>query len=100
MKRMALVTLALLLLVAPIAGCHGPQKLTRSLDEWANNGYVESPWIYGNFISHLLLSVATALTWTVDGFINVYYFWVDDAKPFGTGSGTAYPFRAVTPTKK
>lgn len=100
MKRFAVVSLALLILVVPLAGCHGPQKLTRSLDEWANNGYIDSPWVFGNTLSHLLLSVATTLTWTVDSFINFYYFWVDDARPFGTGKGTAYPFKAVTPTKK
>ena len=100
MSKLALVSLALLVLLAPAAGCHGPQKLTRSLDEWNNNGYIESPWVYGNSLAHLLLTVANALTWTVDSFINIYYFWVDDAKPFGTGRGTAYPFRAVSPTKK
>jgi len=100
MKRLALLSLASLLLLAPTAGCHGPQKLTRSLDEWCNTGYVESPWVYGNTLAHLLLAVANALTWTVDSFINIYYFWVDDAKPFGTGRGTAYPFKAVSPSKK
>lgn len=100
MKRLALASLAVLILVAPMAGCHGPQKLSRGLDEWANNGYIESPWVYGNTLAHLLLAVGTALTWTVDSFINVYYFWIEDAKPFGDGKGTAYPFKAVTPTKR
>jgi hypothetical protein len=100
MRKLALASLATLILTAPLAGCHGPQKLTRSLDEWTNNGYIESPWVYGNVLSHALLSVATVLTWTVDSFVNVYYFWVDDAKPFGSGQGTAYPFKAVSPTKK
>jgi hypothetical protein len=99
MKRLALISLALLVLTAPM-GCHGPQKLSRSLDEWVNERYIESPWLVGNVLSHLLLAGATALTWTVDSFINMYYFWVDDAQPFGNGKGTAYPFRAVTPTKK
>jgi len=100
MKKLMLVSLTLLILLVPIAGCHGPQKLTRSLDEWTNAGYIESPWVYGNLLSHLLLSAATALTWSVDSFINIYYFWADDAKPFGSGQGTAYPFKAVSPTKK
>ena len=99
MKRLALVSLAILVLAAPI-GCHGPQKLSRSLDEWVNERYVESPWLVGNTLSHVLVAVATALTLTVDSFINIYYFWVDDAKPFGTGRGTAYPFKAVSPSKK
>ena len=100
MKKTLIGLLASAALLAPVAGCHGPQKLSRSLDEWTNNGYIESPWVYGNFLSHVLLAGATMLTWTVDSFINIYYFWVDDAKPFGTGRGTAYPFKAVSPTKK
>ena len=100
MKKMTLVLLAFLVVLVALAGCHGPQKLTRGLDEWSNNGYIESPWVYGNALSHLLLGVASALTWTVDSFINFYYFWVDDASPFGSGKGTAYPFRAISPTKK
>jgi hypothetical protein len=100
MKRLALVSLAIVVLAAPMGGCHGPQKLTRSLDEWVNEKYIDSPFFVGNTLSHLLLVAANVLTWTVDSFINMYYFWVDDSKPFGSGKGTAYPFRAVTPTKK
>jgi len=100
MKKVSVVLLAFVLLLAPLSGCHGPQKLSRSLDEWTNDHYIESPWVFGNTLSHLLLAVATTLTWTVDSFINIYYFWADDAKPFGSGQGTAYPFRAVSPTKK
>jgi len=100
MRRLAVVTLAVLVALVPLAGCHGPQKITRSLDEWSNDSYIEAPWLVGNTLSHLVLTAATAVTWTVDSFINIYYFWVDDAKPFGNGKGTAYPFKAVTPTKK
>ena len=100
MKKTLIALLAAAALLAPASGCHGPQKLSRSLDEWTNNGYIESPWVYGNVLSHVLLAGATMLTWTVDSFINFYYFWVDDAKPFGTGRGTSYPFKAVSPTKK
>jgi hypothetical protein len=100
MKKTLIAVLASAALLVAASGCHGPQKMSRSLDEWTNNGYIESPWVYGNLISHLLLAGATALTWTVDSFVNIYYFWVDDAKPFGTGRGTAYPFKAVSPTKK
>jgi hypothetical protein len=100
MKKLALISLALLVLLAPIAGCHGPQKLTRGLDEWVNNGYMESPWMYGNVISHVLLGFANIVTWVVDSFINPYYFWFSDAWPAGDGKGTAYPFKMVTPTRK
>ncbi|MBV8880845.1 MAG: hypothetical protein JO332_12815 [Planctomycetaceae bacterium] len=100
MKRLACCALLAVLLVAPLGGCHGPQRLSRGLDEWANNGYIDSPWIYGNLLAHLLLAGATAVTWTADSFINIYFFWVDDAEPFGSGKGTPYPFRAVTPAKR
>ncbi|HLY07822.1 MAG TPA: hypothetical protein VKW04_00830 [Planctomycetota bacterium] len=97
-QRMRAVLLAVLLGL-PLGGCHGPQRLSRGLDEWANTGYADSPWIYGNFLAHLLLATGNTVTWTLDSFINVYYFWVDDAEPFGDGKGTPYPFRAVTPKK-
>ena len=100
MKKTLVALLVSAALLAPVSGCHGPQKLSRSLDEWTNNGYIESPWVYGNMISHVLLAGATMLTWTVDSFINFYYFWVDDAWPAGSGKGTAYPYKAISPTKK
>jgi hypothetical protein len=100
MKRPTLAALALVIVLATMTGCHGPQRLTRGLDEWANNGYEQSPWLFGNVLSHVLLGCASALTWTVDSVINVYYFWVDDAAPFGDGSGTPYPFQPKTPAKR
>ncbi|HZE99494.1 MAG TPA: hypothetical protein VE981_20990 [Planctomycetota bacterium] len=100
MKRLAAAVLVAAVLSTTLAGCHGPQRMSRSLDEWTNRQYVESPWLTGNLLAHLLLAGATAVTWTVDSFVNVYYFWVDDAEPFGDGKGTPYPFRAVTPEKR
>jgi hypothetical protein len=99
MKRLGLCSLLAVLLALPLAGCHGPQRLTRGLDEWTNTGYADAPWIYGNLLAHLLLTGADVVTWTLDSFINVYYFWVDDAAPFGDGKGSPYPFRAVIPKK-
>ena len=66
MKRLPLAALALAVVLATLTGCHGPQRMTRALDEWANNGYEQSPWLFGNFLSHVLLAGASALTWTVD----------------------------------
>ncbi len=100
MKKIAAAVLMVLVVTASLNGCHGPQRLSRGLDEWANDKYIENPWIVGNFLSHMLLAGATVVTWTVDSFINIYFFWVDDAEPFGNGKGTPYPFRAVTPTKR
>ena len=100
MKTLALVSMVVLVLLLPASGCHGPQKLSRGLDEWANTGYMDSPWIYGNLLSHIFLGVGNGVTWMIDSFINTYYFWVDDAPPFGSGKGTGYPFKPVMPTKK
>ena len=46
MKRAALGSLLAVLLALPLSGCHGPQRLSRGLDEWANNGYAELSWDY------------------------------------------------------
>lgn len=100
MRKLPLAGLVLAVALLTCTGCHGPQRLTRGLDEWANRGYAESPWLFGNVLSHILLGGASALTWTVDSFINIYYFWVDDAEPFGDGKGTPYPYRAVPPEKR
>ena len=100
MKKTLIGLLAAAVLTATASGCHGPQKLSRSLDEWANNGYEQQPWLFGNVLSHVLLAGASALTWTVDSVINVYYFWVDDAAPFGDGTGTPYPFQPKAPAKR
>jgi hypothetical protein len=100
MKKAAAFLLVVVLLTSSLGGCHGPQRLTRGLDQWANDQYIESPWIIGNVLSHMLLAVGSTVTWTVDSFINVYFFWIDDAQPFGDGKGTPYPFRSVTPTKR
>ena len=100
MKKTLIVLLASAALLAPVSGCHGPQKLSRSLDEWTNNGYIESPWVYGSFLAHMLLAAGNVVTWTMDSFINAYYFWADDEEPFGDGKGTPYPFRAVIPKKR
>lgn len=95
MKKVALVALSALLVVS-VTGCFGPQKVTRALDDWANQEYVNTPWLIGNVVSSALLWVAFAVTQTVDIFINAYYFWVVDAQPFGKGVGT--PFNHKVPT--
>jgi len=99
MKKVAVVALALLVGVAA-AGCYGPQMVTRGLDDWANQMYVDTPWLLGNVVSYALISIANGVTWFVDGFVNAYYFWAKDAQPFGSGTGTAYTHKAVTPKMK
>lgn len=100
MKKLALLSLAVLVLAVPMTGCYGPQMVNRQFDDWANQGYTDMPWLYGNVVSYALISLANGVTWFVDGIVNVYYFWVKDAQPFGDGAGTTFTHKVVTPKKK
>ncbi len=97
MKKLVLAVLLVVFAVSA-AGCFGPQKLTRSLDDWTNQMYVESPWLAGNVISYYLIGLATNITWFVDGLIfNTIDFWGTSAQPFGSGTGTAFVHKAAGP---
>ena len=100
MKKVGLLCLAGLVLAVPMMGCFGPQMLTRGLDDWTNQGYTETPWLYGNSISYMLIGFANYVTWFVDSIINMYYFWAKDAQPFGDGNGTTFTHKVVAPKKK
>lgn len=96
MKRAGLLLLAAFLL-AGSAGCFGPQKLTRQLDDFLNQQYVERPWLVGNVLSSTVIYLVLALTALVDGFlVNPIDFWTVSAQPFGKGVGT--PFFHTPPT--
>jgi hypothetical protein len=89
MKKLAIVVVALMLVVA-VAGCWGPQKVTRSFDDWLNQGYTNSPWLFGNVVSYMAWGFGFWITNMVDAFVNTYYFWAKDAQPFGSGKGTPF----------
>ena len=97
-KKMAVVAVALMLVVA-ITGCWGPQMVTRGLDDWLNQGYTETPWLYGNVLAYMVWGFAFWVTNLADAFVNTYYFWAKDAQPFGSGTGTSYTHKPVTPKK-
>jgi len=97
MERVAGVLVAIALVVL-LGGCWGPQMVTRGFDDWLNEGYVRSPWLYGNAVSYAMWSTGFMLTNLADAFANMYYFWVKDAQPFGNGVGTRYDHhKPVTP---
>lgn len=98
MKHLTVVAVALMFIVA-ISGCWGPQIVTRSFDDWLNQGYTDSPWLYGNVVAYAIWGFGTYITMMVDGFVNAYYFWVKDAQPFGSGTGTKFDHKPVTPKK-
>ena len=96
MKKIAVVVVALMLVVS-ISGCWGPQMVTRGFDDWLNQGYVNSPWLYGNMVMYMAWGVGFWFTNLADAFVNTYYFWAKDAQPFGSGTGTKFDHKPVTP---
>ena len=99
MKKAAAALLAGLIALSS-AGCWGPQKLTRHMDDWAQQTYVDNPWFIGNILSTGVLHAIFFATGLLDTFINGYYFWFLDAQPIGSGAGTKFEHRPATPTKK
>lgn len=90
MKKIAALSLAVLMLVA-VSGCTvGPNKLSRSWDDMQNAWYQKSPWLYGNVVVGTALSFVHMGAMWIDAIVNVYYFWGKDAQPFGSGRGTAF----------
>jgi hypothetical protein len=96
MDKVAGVAMALVLVVA-VTGCWGPQFVTRGFDDWLNEGYVHSPWLFGNVLSFMAWTFGFMVTNLADAFINTYFFWAKDAEPFGTGTGTKFEHKPVTP---
>ena len=78
MKALLAVAIALVVVVG-LGGCWGPQKVTRTFDDWLNDGYTGSPWLYGNTLSYMAWGAGFLGTNLVDAGINAYYFWARDA---------------------
>lgn len=94
MKKILAVSLAILLALGP-AGCFGPQKCSRQLDDWLQQGYVDTPWLYGNAAAWGLIFLGRLLTGMADGLVvNPMDFWGASAWPFGYGTGTPFRHRA------
>ena len=101
MKKLAAAALAILVGLTS-AGCWGPQKLTRHMDDWTNQAYVDDPWLAGNVVSSGVFRGVFFITGILDMFINAFYFWAYDAWPLGehSGTGTKFEHRPATPSKK
>lgn len=102
MKKVALVALVVVVLAGAV-GCGGPYKLSRQFDDWMNQNYVDSPWIWGNVIVNgLAMWVHGLVAWVDSISLNVIDFWGTSAWPFGKqGYGTAFTHKAPTiPAKK
>lgn len=89
-RRIVAVAAAALLLGA--GGCGGPNKLTRQMDRWTNQLYVDNPWLAGNTLSVLLFNAFFVVTRIYDGLVvNPLDFWAVSAWPFGKqGYGTPF----------
>jgi len=95
MKKIALA-LALIGLTA-FAGCSsGPHQLRRSVDDWDQKLYVDSPWLNG--ILHFIPVIPLAMFGAgIGDFLvtDAYSFWFKDA---WDGKGTGFTHFSVTPT--
>jgi hypothetical protein len=90
MKRLGIVALFSVVLCSGL-GCGGPKYLSSSLDDWYAGKYSQSPWIYGNTLSYGLYSFVDGFALMVDSiFVNPFFFWFKDAKPFGDDKGTTF----------
>src|SRR5262245_22180165 len=72
--RRAGLGVAAVALWAAAAGCFGPQRMSRRMDDWANQAYVDNPWLMGNSVSYALLTTIFTGLRFVDGFMNAFYF--------------------------
>ena len=91
-----IVVVLILLLAIPLAGCFGPQKVTRNVDDWLQQRYIQKPWLFGNTVSAVLIVVSQVVTRLIDGtMVNPMDFWGLSAWPFGKGAGTPFHFRTL-----
>lgn len=91
------ISLALCAAAALSTACAaGPHQLTRTVDDWSNRLYVQSPVMNGVLHIVMVIPLASAVAAVGDFFItDAAAFWLDDA---WDGKGTAFQHLAVTAT--
>ncbi|HZN62309.1 MAG TPA: hypothetical protein VFC90_07875 [Planctomycetota bacterium] len=100
MRKVAIVLVAAVSL-STFSGCGGPYHLRNSANDWYNQKYGESPWLFGNVVSNYIYLFVAGFLGLVDTVVlNTYYFWFEDAQPFGDGKGTVHEFKQPTSGKK
>ena len=94
-RRRAL--LAACLLAFPLTSClAGPHQLRRSVDDWDNNVYTNSPWWNATLWIVPVIPLTSIGASVVDFLVtDPWAFWFDDA---WDGSGTAFEHLHVEPT--
>lgn len=66
----------------------GPHQLRRSVDDWDQKMYVQSPWVNAALWVIPVFPIVTTLAWVGDSFTtDPYAFWFKDA---WDGKGTAF----------
>jgi hypothetical protein len=86
-KKLGILACAVLVLVGTTA-CFGPFSWTRGFDDWANQNYVDSPWLMQLMFYTLLLPAVYTITEVIDIVIlNTLDFWGESAF---RGTGTPY----------
>jgi hypothetical protein len=95
MKKARLV--CALLAITTFAACTvGPHQLRRSVDDWDQKTYVDSPWLDAVLTVIPVIPICTALAAIGDFFVtDAYAFWFKDA---WDGKGTAFTHFSPTPT--
>ena len=100
MKRFGMMAVLCAVLVSGV-GCGGPMYLSSSLGDFYAQKYAESPWIWGNILSYGIYGFVQGFAVMADSaFVNPFYFWVKDAKPFGDDKGSTFDHKTITPGKK
>jgi hypothetical protein len=84
-------------LTLSLASCYaGPHQLRRSVDDWDQKMYVESPWIDAVLWVIPVIPLVSFGAQIADFFVvDAYYFWAKDA---WDGNGTAYRHLQPEPT--
>lgn len=84
-RRLGLPLASALLLTSCLAG---PHQLKRSLDDWDQRTYVNSPWWSAVLWITAVMPVGYVFAWTGDFLItDPWVFWFDDA---WDGAGTGF----------
>jgi len=95
MKKARLV--CALLAITTFASClAGPHQLKRTVDDWDQKMYVDSPWLNGVLWFVPVFPIAGFLAAVGDFFVtDAYAFWLKDA---WDGKGTAFTHYSVKAT--
>jgi len=95
MKKLIILLAVAATLVLPSCAA-GPHQLSRTVDDWDHEMYVESPLLDGVLYVIPVIPIAKYVAAIGDFLIvDAYYFWIED---LWDGKGTGFQHYEVTPT--